>query len=162
MGKCKWALGVGRVLDLTGISLCTALYFSQSPTAWKAFQLSFPHWQKNPCAWVLEAIAGSPSINPLLLQHWHMDPGSDSGTAPACQGTQGQLSEEHLCSPVLSPESPRIHPHSRTAASSELRQTSLRQSTWNTGFNWDSQLQQAEQRYNSNIVWSDVIVKYKT
>lgn len=67
--------------------------------------------------------------------------------SPACQGTQGQLSEGHLCSPIPSLESPRIHPHCRTAASSKLRLTSLTQSTWNkikwtnTGFNWDSQFQ---------------------
>lgn len=143
--------GVWRVLDVTGyifgyISL-HILTFSPNICSMKGFPTFFPTLTKSPCAWVLEAIAGSPSINSLLLQHWHRDPGSDSGTAPAWQGTQGQFSEEHLCSPIPSLDSPRIHPHCRTAASSELRLTSLRQSTWNkikwtnVGFNWDSQLQ---------------------
>lgn len=55
----------------------------------KGFPTFFPTLTKIPCAWILEAIAGSPPMNSRLLQHWHMDPGSDSGTAPACQQTQG-------------------------------------------------------------------------
>lgn len=159
MNKCKRALGGGESYGCNRpISLHILLFF---PITYS--MKGFPTLAKIPCAWVLEATAASPATNFFLLQQWHMDPGSDSRAAPACQGTQGQLSEECLCSPVAPQESPRIQPHCRTAA--ELRLTNLCQGTWNkikwtnTGFNWDSQLQfkaecqQAESnRYRTQIL----------
>lgn len=129
------------------ISLHIFIFFP-SPTAWRDFLLSFPLWQKKfLCmgtrgnSWVtFHKFSSTPR-----LAHGFWEWLWDSPSLPGNTGTA--LWRAHLCSPIPSAESPRRYQHCRAAASSELRLTSLRQSTWNkikwtnTGFNWDSQLQ---------------------